>query len=185
VLRWIRGGLAESEHQGRLPTYTFHDLISLLVVGWLRINGVKLSAIREAEAHLRRELRTPRPFAWEDIFTDGVDVLYRANPTVIDQLTAANRGGQEVMRRALGETLRGVRYENHFAAWWDIHPLVRLHPAIQFGAPCVADTRVLTSHLAELVRHGAAPEYLADAFELPLRAVAAALAFEEDLARAA
>lgn len=45
VLRWIRAGLAASGHQGGVPTYTFHDLISLLVVGWLRSNGVRLAAM--------------------------------------------------------------------------------------------------------------------------------------------
>jgi hypothetical protein len=69
VARWIHFGLSPSEHRGRTPTYTFHDLISLLVVGWLRGKGVKLAAIRRAEAYLRQHMNIERPFAREEIYT--------------------------------------------------------------------------------------------------------------------
>jgi len=99
VLRWIQDGLAVSDHQRGAPTYSFHDLVSLLVVGWLRSRGVSLSAIRSAEAYLREARGLERPFALEEIYTDGVNVLYRASPVIAEQLTAANRRGQEIMAR--------------------------------------------------------------------------------------
>jgi uncharacterized protein (DUF433 family) len=185
VANWIRQGLTPSEHLGRTPTYTFHDLISLLVVGWLREKGVKLSAVRQAEAYLRESLGIERPFAREEIYTDGVNVLFEANPLIEDQLTAANLGGQEVMRRALAETLRGVRYENELAIYWDIRPFVRLDPTIQFGAPCVTGTRVPTAQLADFIDAGDEPSRLADLYELPPASVDEALHFERELAKAA
>lgn len=185
VARWIRQGLTPSPHLGRTPTYTFHDLISLLVVGWLRDKGVKLRAIRKAEAYLRESLRIERPFAREEIYTDGVNVLYEANPLIEDQVTAANLGGQEVMRKALAETLRGIRYENELAIYWDIRPFVRLDPAIQFGAPCIAGTRIPTAQLADFVEAGEKPSRLVHLYELPSAWVDEAIHFERELGKAA
>ena len=185
VGRWIRGGLTPTPHLGKLPTYTFHDLISLLVVGWLRSKGVKLSDVRRAEGYLRTELGFDRPFAREEIYTDGINVLYEANPLIEDQLTAANLEGQEVMRKALEATLSGVRYDNALAVWWDIRPLVRLDPTIQFGAPCIAGTRIPTAQLADFVEAGESIERLASLYELPPVWISEALDFERNLAHAA
>ena len=185
VGRWIRHGLTPSPHLGKVPTYTFHDLISLLVVGWLRSKGVKLSIVRKAEAYLRQRLDLERPFAREEIFTDGINVLYEANPLIEDQLTAANLAGQEVMRKALEATLSGVRYDNRLAVWWDIRPLVRLDPEIQFGAPCIAGTRIPTAQLADFVGAGESVDRLASLYEIPPVWIAEALDFERELAPAA
>jgi uncharacterized protein (DUF433 family) len=185
VSRWIRRGLTPSQHRGRLPTYTFHDLISLLVVGWLREKGVTFAAVRRAESYLREQLRIERPFAREEIYTDGINVLYEANPLIADQLTAANLQGQEVMRKALEATLSGVRYDNSLAIWWDIRPFVRINPAIQFGEPCVAGTRIPTAQLAEFVAAGESIERLANLYELPPAWVDEAVNFERELTKAA
>ena len=185
VLRWIQGGLAVSGHQRGAPTYSFHDLVSLLVVGWLRSRGVSLSAIRSAEAYLREAQGFERPFALEEIYTDGVNVLYRASPAIAEQLTAANRRGQEVMTRALGKTLRGMGYTRGLAAFWDIRPHVRLDPCIQFGAPCLAGTRIPTAQLSALSKAGENADVLADLFDVSPGWVKEALDLEEELARAA
>ena len=173
VLRWIRAGLAASDHQG------------LLVVGWLRSNGVQLAAIRKAEAYLREERRIARPFATQEIFTDGINVLYRANPSIADQLTAANRRGQEVLLRTLGDTLWGVAYDSGLAVWWDIREHVRLDPAVQFGAPCLAGTRIPTAQLFALQDAGDTREQIAALFAQPRELVDEAIEFEAELARAA
>ena len=185
VLRWIQVGLAVSGHQQGAPTYSFHDLVSLLVVGWLRSQGAKLSAIRAAEGYLRGEQRIERPFALEEIYTDGVNVLYRANPAIAEQLTAANRRGQEVLTRALGETLRGIGYAQGVAVSWDIRPHVRLDPGIQFGAPCLSGTRIPTAQLFALSTAGEDVDSLARLFDVPPGWVREAVDLEEELARAA
>lgn len=185
VLRWIQGGLAVSGHQRGAPTYSFHDLVSLLVVGWLRSRGVNLSSIRSAEAYLRDEQGLERPFAIEEIYTDGINVLYRASPAIEQQLTAANRRGQEVMTRALGRTLSGMGYARGIAAFWDIRPHVRLDPGIQFGAPCLSGTRIPTAQLSALSDAGEDVDALARLFDVSREWVVEALDLEEQLARAA
>jgi uncharacterized protein (DUF433 family) len=183
VARWISEGLTPSEHQRGRPSYSFHDLVSLLVVRWLRSEGVRLDDIRRAEEHLRRFVGVARPFASQRIQTDGINVLYRAEPAIIDQITAANRGGQEVLERALGESLRGIGYQDDLAAWWQIAAKVELRPEISFGEPCVQGTALRTAQVRSLAAAGEPPERIADLYEVPLDRIIAALEFENQLAR--
>jgi uncharacterized protein (DUF433 family) len=182
LMRWISEGLVPSAHQRGRPTYSFHDLISLLVVRWLRGEGVHLREIRHAEEYLRTTEGKPRPFATEALQTDGINVLYRAEPAIREQLTAANRGGQEVLERALGESLRGVEYEDELAAWWRIATDVEVRPEISFGEPCVVGTALRTAQVASLNRAGESPRRIAELYEVPVERVRAALDFEERLA---
>ncbi len=139
--------------------------------------GVRLSEIRSAEAYLARRLRTRRPFATEPIATDGINTLFQASPSIEGQLTAANRGGQEILRRALGNTLRGLNYDECYATSWDIAESVRIDPGIQFGAPCVAGTRVPTAQIIALREAGDEPSGIADFYDLSLETIENALTF--------
>jgi uncharacterized protein (DUF433 family) len=187
VGRWLEHGLAELDHQKRRPDYSFHDLISLFVVRDLIDAGVRLRDIAQAEEHLRQELNVDRPFASLRVKTDGVDVLYDATPQMDEQLTAANRHGQEVLQPTIEAALRDVHYEHALAARWTPLSAIVVDPSVQFGEPCVAGTRVTTARLAELHTQ---PEResvarLASTFDLPISHVEQALAFERELAAAA
>jgi uncharacterized protein (DUF433 family)/DNA-binding transcriptional MerR regulator len=182
VGRWARDGLV-IHREGR-PEYSFHDLISMLVVAWLREQGVKLADIRRAETHLSRAEGVVRPFALREIYTDGFNVLYRANPAMVDQITAANRGGQEVIEPALRDSLRSVAYENDLAAWWQVAEGVTVDPRIQWGDPCVADRGLRTAQIAGMIGAGETRESVAHFYGLALDAVNRAIQFEESLALA-
>jgi len=188
VRYWLLHALTSTRHVSRRPDYTFHDLVSLFVVGELVDAGVPPHVIRDAETHLRKSLRLSRPFASIDIYTDGVDVLYEADPLMADQITAANREGQEVLRPVIQAALRGIRYEGGTASAWDPypghegHPLVTIDPRIQFGEPCIAGTRVQTATLWAQVRTGDSETEVAASYELPAEAVRAAVEFESELA---
>src|SRR5207249_2434601 len=94
VARWLRVALTSDDHQRWSSDYTFHDLISLRVVHELVVAGVKPRQIRAAEIHFGERLGVARPFATEQVYTDGVNILYRAAPEVAEQMTAANLSGQ-------------------------------------------------------------------------------------------
>lgn len=179
VARWAREGLVRHRH-GR-PEYSFLDLISLLVVAWLRKEGVSLPNIRTAEAYLTKEAGIARPFAQERIFTDGVNVLYTANPEIEGQITAANRSGQEVLIRTLAGILRGVEYDDELAARWQIHDGVRIDPTVQFGDPCVSGRAVRTAQIAGMHRAGESVDRIAYFYELPTHSVEHAITFEDSL----
>lgn len=184
VARWLRSALNPVEHARRRPDYSFHDLVSLFVVRELVGAGVRPAAIRLAEIHLRGTLGIERPFAHVRVKTDGVNVLYEASPMIEDQLTAANRLGQEVSVPTIATALRSVVFEHDVAVRWMPDESIELDPAVQFGEPHIRGTRVLTEQIAELAKK-ASLEEVARWYELTLDAVESAVRFERRLAAAA
>jgi uncharacterized protein (DUF433 family) len=185
VARWLDRGLGHVDHTHKRPDYSFHDLVSLFIVRDLIDAGVRLADIAVAERHLSAALGLTRPFASIRVLTDGVDVLYRATPQVVEQLTSANRRGQEVLRPTIEQALRDVSYEHEVAARWAPAPSIVVDPRVQFGEPCVAGTRITTERLAELKKAGESILSLADSFDLTEDEVRGALEFERELAQAA
>jgi uncharacterized protein (DUF433 family) len=185
VARWVHAGLTVSEHKSRRADYSFADLVTMLVVRNLVELGLSLGAIRDTEAFLRERYDLEHPFLSVRLKTDGADVFYEASPSVADQLTAANRGGQEVLRPAITSALKGVEYIDALAAKWTPVAGILLDPTIQFGEPCVVDSRVTTSQLAEMAaQENAGPEELAKIYRLNQADVRTALEFERRLALA-
>ena len=182
VARWARDGLIE--HRNHRPEYSFLDLISLRVVGWLRAEGVSLSSIRLAEEYLIAREDIDRPLATERIFTDGVNVLYEANPAIEGQITAANRAGQEVLVRTLAGVLRGVEYRDGLAARWQIRHGVIVDPRVQFGDPCVSGRSLRTAQIAGMHSAGESIERIAHFYSLSPSAIEDAISFEAALAAA-
>ena len=181
VARWAHKGLSALEHTARRSDYSFVDLISMLVVRNLIMQGLSIGDIRRADAHLRELYGHAHPFVSVRLKTDGVDVFYDALPAITDQLTSANRGGQEVIRPAITRALQGVTYERGLAARWAPTEGVVLDPTVQFGEPCLAETSVTTAHVAELAMETDAEE-LARAYRLDEASVRRAIDFERRLA---
>lgn len=185
VSRWITT-ISNSDHAARRPDYSFADLVSMLVVRNLVDLGMQIREIHEAEIHLREVYGIDRPFLSVKLKTDGVDVFYEASPSLVEQLTSANRGGQEVIRPAIAAALSGVNYHNGLAAEWSPLDGIVLDPTIQFGEPCIAETRITTRLIADLINDsGVDPSLVALSYRIGEDAVRRALQFEERLAAAA
>jgi uncharacterized protein (DUF433 family) len=137
--------------------------------------------VRRAEAHLSQSLQIERPFATRAIYTDGVDILYRANPAIEQQITAANREGQEVFEPVLKQWLRAVEYRDELAAWWEVAEGVRVDPTVQYGDPCVSGRGLRTSQVGAMVRAGESVASVARWYDLSVGQVQQALRFERAL----
>jgi uncharacterized protein (DUF433 family) len=186
VGRWAQHALAGVEHRPRRPDYSFADLISMLVVRDLVRLGLRPTDIREAELFLRERYGHEHPFVSMRLKTDGVDVFYEAAPSIAEQLTAANRRGQEVLKPTIAHALNGVTYEHGLAAAWRPAEGIVLDPTIQFGEPCIAETGVTTRQLAVLASSSnASPVDLARTYGVREHEVRRALEFERRLADAA
>lgn len=181
---WLRHAMAPGDHRRRRPDYGFLELVSLLVVRDLVAVGLSLRQIRTAEEYLRAGSGHERPFAMEKIYSDGGNVFYEAAPRVKSQITSADLGGQEALRAMLEVDLQGVGYVDGIASTWRPRSHVALDPAVQFGEPCIANTRVQTKQLQALRDRGLEAAELAESFEIPAGAVESALEFEHELALA-
>lgn len=178
VLPWLTQVLNGVHHQPKRPDYSFGDLISLFVVRELLKKGVRPRVIREAEDYLRKKWRTDRPFASDDIKTDGCGVFVDDELVAGGQIESADRHGQQVLREAVRERLTSVRYDDGWAASWQPQSSVVVDPSIQFGEPVIAGTRIPTEAVADMAIW-ASVQRIAAELGITQRQAKAALAFEQ------
>jgi uncharacterized protein (DUF433 family) len=146
---WMQSGLTPASHEvDGEAILSFEDLISLEIVRRLKIEGgASLQSIRKVEAALRTEYKSyERPFAHKVFFTDGADVwadVAGENGRILVQLTGRQRN-HYAWTDAIKTFAHDIRFEGSdaHAARWLLSPWVEINPAVQFGAPVVAGTRV-------------------------------------------
>jgi uncharacterized protein (DUF433 family) len=185
VREWTLRGLAPTRRVGERrspPAYTFADFISLYVVSELRHRGIRLQAIRAAEAWLRGTYEFERPLASARLLTDGKDVLIRLTDENEDSLlVSASRGGQQAIAEAFEAVLEAVDYRDEVATRWKPWRDIEVSPSRQFGAPCLAGTGIQTATLYTFVYAGDEPERIAELYDLSLDQVQRAVAWEKSL----
>ncbi|MGR3466232.1 MAG: DUF433 domain-containing protein [Shimia sp.] len=94
---------------------------------------------------------------------------------------SSERPTQKVFRRLIKQSLTDVEYENDSAARWRPATNIVLDPRRQFGRPIVEDFGLATATLAFDAANGADASDLAELYEVPIRAIKAALAYERSL----
>ena len=184
LIRWIRHGLASPDlvaTPGRELIITFEDLVSMRVIAALRAANVKFTKIYEAEDWLRKETGHTRPFATEVLWTEGSEVFAEMSR----RLLSATRHGQLAMDliREFLIPIHGLTFnESHLADSWQPINGVLLHPLIQFGSPCIKDTRIPTRSIWGMVEAGDSPDWVARAYQLSEGEVRTAIDWESRLA---
>ena len=183
LIRWIRKGLAHpdlADVPGRDLTIAFHDLVSMRVIAALRAAGVTWPRIHAAETWLRRHTGQQRPFATEQLWTDQSDVLSDFG----DQLIAASRHGQLAMSiiKDYLIPISGLQFQDQLASKWSPQPGVMLDPSVQFGEPCIQDTRIPTRAVWSLVRGGDPQDLVARSYGITPEELTSALQWEKRIA---
>jgi uncharacterized protein (DUF433 family)/GNAT superfamily N-acetyltransferase len=178
VLFWLHEALNPVQHRAKRPDYSFGDLISLFVVRELKKKGVRTRVIREAEDYLRTKWSTARPFASDEIKTDGCGVFVDDELVAGDQIESADRHGQQVLREAVREKLTHVKYDEGWASTWNPARHVVIDPRVQFGEPVVAGTRIPTGSIADMATHAPVERIAAD-MGIKVKQAQAALSFEQ------
>lgn len=183
VIYWIRRGLADRHLiiiPGRELFLTFEDVISMRIIAALRAAGVKFPKIYEAEKWLRKVTGHPKPFATEMLWTEKSEIFVEMKRKLI----AASKSGQyafEILEEYL-IPVHGITFnEQHVARTWEPLAEILLDPQIQFGAPCIKDTRIPTRALWGMVAGGDTIEYVAESYHLTAKQVQNAIDWEDAL----
>jgi uncharacterized protein (DUF433 family) len=173
----IRDGKARSS---RLITpassrgLSFVNLVEAHVLAGIRRNhGVPMGKIRPALDWLSRELEVKHPLAQERFETDGVDLFVRR----LGKLLNASARGQVAMQDVLALYLKRVEYGSdglvlrffpytRAAAEPEQPRVIVINPAIMWGRPVVAGTRVDTSILFERHQAGESASEIAEDLRL-------------------
>lgn len=179
---WLQTALNPAGHTPYESDYSFGDLVSLFVVGELLRQGVAPVTIKRAEKHLAARWGHTRPFAREDIATDGVDVfpISDSDSQKPESGEAANREGQRAMMEPIRDHLHTIQYADGWARSWQPREGVLVDPTLQFGDPVVAGTRVLTADVAAVAGSLGVAEAV-DRLGIVEADVRAALRFEQAL----
>lgn len=193
IYRWVRSGLPSAEAQA-LPErelfINFQDLVSLRMIISLRIAGFSLQHIRRVHKYLQGLTVLKRPFALKDLWISETDIFIK-----MESFLSATKRGQYAME-FIKDWLRRIPRPDvgnldltfiesrgrEMASAWIPHPYVVLNPLIQFGAPCVQDTRIPTEAVWSMFRGGDTPQSIAKGYNVPMFKVQSALEWEEKVA---
>ncbi|MGH6954081.1 MAG: DUF433 domain-containing protein, partial [Alphaproteobacteria bacterium] len=167
--------------------------VELFVVKQFRNKNIPLQTVRVAWNHAARAFDTLHPFANRRVFTDGgrIFMAVRDDELAPDVLEVSSRRSpfQIIAGPVFKNSIREIEFDEETELarrWWPQGrqvPVV-LDPMIAFGAPVIAGTRVPTAILARYAETRPVSA-VADAFELPVERIEAAVDFESRLARAA
>ena len=165
---------------------SFANLIELHVLCALRReHQVSLLAIRSAVEYLQRELSSPRPLLEQGLETDGAHVFVEH----FGQLLNATRHGQAAMPDVIRAYLKRIERDptgmpirlfpfTHAHAALTAPRLIAIDPAVAFGRPVIAGSRVSTREVFERFKLGESSAELANDFSRPLEAIEEAIRLE-------
>ena len=185
LFRWVRDGMA-GEYliglRGQEVALTFLDLVSLRMISVFRAHGVSSSEIRTVHNALQERRGWTHPFAMEPIWISGLRIYVEENhiPVTLDKKRnwQAAFGFWDLF---VGPVHRLVFGEDEQASAWEPEDGIVLDPGISLGEPCLKGTRIATQTLWALHAAGDSTERIAQAYELPIEKVEAALAWERKL----
>jgi uncharacterized protein (DUF433 family) len=185
---WIRHGLSWdglSDVPRADLVLDFYDLIRLRMIVIMRSRGLPMPVIRRAEDEARHLTGSPQPFVTEPVWTSSSDVFVK----LADLLVAASKGGQVAMsffEEYLTPVVHGISFgPDRMAASWSPSERVLIDPLVQFGSPCVIDTRITTETLWALRDAGDSIETISRSYGIREQDVLAAIRWEETLESAA
>lgn len=185
LYRWVREGLAGDYLLGlrrKGVALTFLDLVSLRLISVLRAHGVSPAEIRRTHRALQQARGWTHPFAMESIWISGLRIYIREYeiPVTLDR----NREWQaalDFMELYVGPVHQLAFGEDEQASSWEPEKGIVLDPKVSFGEPCLRGTRIATQTLWALHAAGDPAERIAEAYDLPVEKVEAALAWERKL----
>jgi len=198
VRRWVFGyrqydGIIEPDvpQMGRGKALSFLTLMELYLMCRFLNSGLRPEKFRVAIGEVAKLHGLSHPFAFEHldqyIREDGGDFYYRVGEDIWQKLTGRNKGNS-TWDLVVQPYLREVEFQDEYARRW--YPaaakrLIVLDPAIQFGEPVIAGTRLLVAILAEQLKAGDSPSLLMEGYGISSEQLEAAREFESHLDLAA
>ena len=177
--------------------FSFFNLVELHVLAALRRDyRLQMPKIRRAIDYLKKKLDAPRPLITHEMETDGTDIFV----TKLGSLINVSQSGQLAMRSVLHEHLRRIDRDSHglalrlfpftrpkpadSAASIEQPRIIAIDPAVQFGRPVIAGSRVPTVEVFERFVAGESPDEIAADFGRTVEEVLEAIRCEKTAAAA-
>ncbi len=164
--------------------FSFHTLIEAYVVAHLREIGVSMKTIRHARDELSERLNTPFPFTKRGLLSDGKRILVAlAGKDAEDVLLTLDQSGQTEFRRLVEQFCKKIDFTastDSAARYWPDgrKSAVVVDPHHSFGRPTIEGTNIATETISGLLEAGESEQVVASLYELDLKQVRDAAAFE-------
>ena len=184
LFRWVRDGLTGqylTGLKGNDVALTFLDLVSLRLIAVFRAHGVTSKEIRGAHDALRKARGWSHPFAMEPVWISGLNIYIKENNIPI-AITKSWQAAFNFVDLFVGPVHNLAFGEDNHPRTWEPHEGIVLDPKVSFGEPCIKGTRIGTQVLWSLAAAGDCPERIAQAYDLSVDQVEAAIAWEDKLA---
>lgn len=165
----------------------FLDLMELRFVEAFRRHGVSLSVIRRAAQRAEELFQRDHPFTRFQFKTDGrgifADIAAASGDSKILDLARSQYAFHRVVDPSLYASMEFSADED-VLRWYPLYPntSVAVDPKRAFGRPIVRESGVPTDILAQAVEVDGSEHVVARYYEVPLKAVRAAVDFEKTLA---
>jgi uncharacterized protein (DUF433 family) len=182
---WRPDYTTSGDEEDGLIELSFRDVIDLRFVKTFRDQGLSLQTVRECFSRAVEAVKDERPFSTRRFRTDGKTIFLEITHDVREGELFDLKRRQNVFHRIVAPSLQDLEFDADVVTRW--FPLgsqraIVVDPARAFGRPIVAEGGVPTEVLAEAVKTEGSPERVARLYEVPVRAVRDALAFQDRLA---
>jgi uncharacterized protein (DUF433 family) len=196
-VRQVKGWISGYEKIGARPLIardqaggcilSFLDLIEILFVKSFLSHGVTMNHIRGASKKAMELYGGDHPFAVRRFETDGTKIFAtgKTNGSSMKRVLGLI-DGQAAFHEVVSPFFKQIEYRGSGDAtrWWPLgkEKPILLDPGIAFGAPVTKTAHVPTSAINGALSAGESPARVAKWFEIPLKDVRAAAAFERQMA---
>lgn len=193
VRRWLdpSEGVVQRGFAAEERVISFAELMELHFIKMFRDEGVSLQAIRKAAKTASKQFGTEYPFAVKRFDTDGRTIfatLVKETGKAGDKVLVEDlKRGQYVFAHIVRPFFRKLDYSTtaDISHYWPQGKRGRvvLDPQRQFGRPIDSETGIPTKALYQaFLANGQSIGKVADWFDVPDKAVRAAVKFEQSLA---
>lgn len=193
--RWLVGYDHDGKNEPELwkPQYAvgddglllgFRDLVEARIVNALRRQGIGLPTIRTCIQRARGIVGDDRPFSTRQFKTDGKSIFLEITKELAEPELIDLKKSQGVFRHVVEPSLQGLDFGDSGAERWWLLPgkkTVVADPHRAFGQPIIADTGMTTARAMQIVKAEGSVERAAKVYELPVRLLRDALAYQQSL----
>jgi len=183
LFRWVREGMTGNYLvglRGKEVALTFLDLVSLRLIAVFRSYGIRPQELREAHDRLQDARGWSHPFAMEPMWISGRHIYVRESNEYVAP-TRTWQAALDFIELYVGPVHHLAFDDDKQAETWEPDNGIVLDPNVSFGEPCLKGTRIATQVLWALKAAGEPPERIAQAYQVPVAQVRAALDWERRL----
>lgn len=186
VYNWIRRSGNDYLISNGHIALTFQQLIRSRMIVLFRARGLSLKSILSAETNIRTATGNPQPFVAEHLWSSSSDMFFELERNI----RAATKPDQLVFDDVIREYMTPIHHGLEFDAsglssLWRPMPGIVIDPEIQFGSPCIENTRIETEAIWSFHHAGTSVRRLASLYKVDTGAIDTALKWEGLLDRAA